>query len=236
MKVQGLNLPDSSRPEGLCPRCKKLCGFLLFNSIPVLINFDLCKGGWAEFLVKDSKEIKASNYKFIEQVSVFVCYNCKRGVVVIEEQVIDETTAGRIPYTGKYQGKHWWPLPDTELTLDIPIDIAEVFTEASMALMARCPRASLVMARRTLEAIVVDKGETKGDLFERLKNLKDKGSLHPDLWIWADKIRKIGNLGAHYDPINKVTSEEAEKVLSFVRELLKYLYEIPANIQRLQLK
>jgi NADPH-dependent 2,4-dienoyl-CoA reductase/sulfur reductase-like enzyme len=35
-----------------------------------------------------------------------------------------------------------------------------------------------------------------------------------------------------YDPANEVTMEDATQLLAFVQELMKYLYELPAELQR----
>ena len=88
------------------------------------------------------------------------------------------------------------------------------------------------MSRRTLEAIAVDKGEDQGNLAVRLDNLASRGILQPTLADWAKEVRLIGNQGAHFDPMQMVTIDDAKQLLSFVRELLKYLYELPAELAR----
>ena len=82
----------------------------------------------------------------------------------------------------------------------MPPQIGSAFSEAFTALEAGCPRASAAMARRTLEAIAVDKGETQGTLDQRLRNLAATGVLHPSLADWTKEIRLVGNSGAHFDP------------------------------------
>jgi len=88
------------------------------------------------------------------------------------------------------------------------------------------------MARRTLEAITVDKGETQGVLADRLKNLAAKGVLQPTLADWAKEVRLVVNVGAHFDPIKQISKEDAQQLISFIRELLRYLYEMPADLAR----
>jgi len=129
-------------------------------------------------------------------------------VVVIKEEWIGE--APKISQKGSsglvtYRGIHWWPLPEMSLSEDIPSEIASTFSEASVALNANCPRASVVMLRRTLETITVDKGETEGNLFKRLQRLHERGVLHPSLADWTKEIRLAGNIGAHYDPAQEVS-------------------------------
>ena len=155
----------------------------------------------------------------LDQASILYCRNCHQGIVVVEEQRIDdhswrdevEFRSGQI----SWRGIHWWPAVDTRLAEDVPGAIAEVFQEAVRALHAECPRASAVMARRTLEAITADKGETKGLLADRLSNLASKGILLPTLADWAKEVRLVGNIGAHFDPINSVSAKDTADIISF---------------------
>ncbi len=213
-------LPDSYRPNGLCPRCNKQSSFDIIGSLPVT---------YSEGVVATTGEKTYS-----DRVSSLLCRNCNQATVVIEEEYIGETPS-RLKWTGgsiTFRGIHWWPLPDSNLSKDIPECIRDAFSEASTTLLANCPRASTVMLRRTLEAITENLGETKGHLVDRLKALSDKGILQPNLSEWAKEVRLIGNDGAHYDPINPVTNDDAKQLHSFMRELLKYLYELPAELKR----
>ena len=217
-------LPDSHRPSGLCPRCRKQSSFEIVGSLPVTLDYETYSVG-----PNGNRE-----YHLIDRVTSLICRHCRQGIVVVEEQWIgdkprlEHKSGGHI----SFRGIHWWPLPEAMISNDVPSDIASAFSEAVTALMASCPRASAVMARRTLEAITVDKGEATGTLADRLKVLGAKGVLYPTLSEWAKEIRLVGNVGAHYDPINQVTTEDATQLISFIRELLKYIYEMPAEINR----
>jgi hypothetical protein len=157
-------------------------------------------------------------------------------VLVIEEKWVGDSPQ-RAQTTTKggaitYRGFHWWPLPQMSPSRDTPKDISECFSEAASALYANCPRAAAVMARRTLEAVCADKKETQGTLAQRLESLRASGVLLPTLADWAKEVRLIGNAGAHFDPIQTVTIEDAGQLAAFVTELLKYLYELPGELAR----
>lgn len=216
-------LPDSNNPGGLCPRCNKQSSFEVIGSMPV--TFD---GG----ILEGSDGRKVSSYS--ERVSVLVCRHCKQGVVVIEEEYVGDLPRKQQSSGGymSHRGFHWWPLPNMNLSSDIPKEIAGAFSEAAAALLADCPRASAVMARRTIEAIAVDKGEKTGPLAHRLAKLGSEGILHPALIEWTKEVRLIGNQGAHFDLIDTVSKEDAQQLLDFIRELLKFLYELPAELYR----
>jgi len=220
-------LPDSALPHGLCPRCQKQSSFDVVGTQAVTFDPDLIlmeRGG-------ESAPIA------VDQVSILYCRNCKQGIVVVEEQCV-AGRSWREPKTGKgggaisWRGIHWWPAADAHVSGDVPVQIAEVFQEAVRAANARCPRGAAVMARRTLEAITVDKGETTGVLAERLKKLAASGVLQPTLADWAKEVRLVGNTGAHFDPMDSVSKEDAEQLNAFVRELMRYLYELPAELAR----
>lgn len=218
-------LPDSALPHGLCPRCQKQSSFEVGTPQPLTFEPE-------RLLVELGGSATPAH---LDQVCVLYCRNCKQGVVVVEEERIADRSWRENAEGGgviTWRGIHWWPAADAHVSADVPTEIAEVFKEAARALHAECPRASAVMARRTLEAITADKGETKGDLADRLKNLATKGVLLPTLADWAREVRLVGNVGAHFDPIKTVSKKDAEQLVTFVRELLKYLYELPAELAR----
>lgn len=218
-------LPDSSRPSGLCPRCGKQSSFEHHGSKSVTIDYS------AYHIGQDNKRI----FDPLDRVSVLFCRYCKQGLVVIEETWVgDNPKREGIKGGGSisYRGINWWPLTEANLSPDIPKEIADVFNESVMTSAANCPRASVVMARRTLEAIAFDKGEKDGSLYDKLESLNKKGILHPNLADWATEVRLIGNKGAHFDPMDKVDVEDAKELIAFVRELLRYIYELPSELNR----
>jgi hypothetical protein len=87
------------------------------------------------------------------------------------------------------------------------------------------------MARCALEGIVVDKGETKGPLVQRLKSLADRGMLLPTLADWSKEVRLLGNDAVH-DLTVAVSMEDASHLVEFIRELARYLYVLPHELQK----
>lgn len=218
-------LPDSLRPSGLCSRCGIQSSFEILGSLPA--TFD------SSYLMIDNDQREQT---LIDRVSSLRCNHCKQCVVVVEEEWIGDHPKRERKHGGivNYRGIHWWPLPETNLSSDIPNNIADVVAESAGAIYANCPRASAVMSRRALEAICVDKGETNGTLHGRLRELGNRNILQPALADWAQEIRLIGNVGAHFDPIQNVELDDAIQLMKFLLELLKYLYELPAQLARRQ--
>jgi hypothetical protein len=213
--------PDSTHPAGHCPRCEKQSSFDCIESLP--LTFD---GGYV------LGRGEPNTPTFHERATIFLCRNCHQGVAVLEEQwtgdhrSIESKSGGTITW----KGFHWWPLVGASLHKAVPAEIGAAFHEAVLTLSANCPRAAAVMARRTLEAIADDKGEKTGTLAQRLSNLSKKGLLHTTLSEWAKEVRLIGNAGAHFDPINDVSADDARQLVDFIRELTKFLYVLPYEL------
>ncbi|MDE3119292.1 MAG: DUF4145 domain-containing protein, partial [Nitrospirota bacterium] len=199
-------LPDSGRPAGLCPRCEKQSSFDYVQSLP--LTFD------GRYIIGHGEPNMPTYH---ERSTVLICRNCNQGVAVLEEQWTGEhrSIEGKGSGTISWKGFHWWPLAGASSHKAIPASISAAFNEAVLSLSANCPRAAAVMARRTLEAIAVDKGEVNGTLAQRLSNLSSTGQLHPTLADWAKEVRLIGNNGAHFDPINDVSLDDARQLVDF---------------------
>lgn len=147
-------LPDSYRPSGLCPGCNNQSSFRVAGSLPVTINYE------TYYVDHEGRR----GHDPTDQITSLVCRHCNQGLMVVEERWVGnapERENDRSGGTITYRGIHWWPLPETQLSSDIPVAIAEAFAEASTALMAHCPRAAVVMARRTLEASLPTKARLR---------------------------------------------------------------------------
>lgn len=216
-------LPDSSNPNGLCPRCNKQSSFEIIGSLPATYN--------SSYTISHDGQ---QNRNLIDKVTSMECRNCHQPIVVIEQEYVGDTPSYQKHSGGyiNYRGLFWWPFQGMELSYEIPEAIQNILREAKITFSAQCYRASAVMSRRVLEAITVDKGESEGKLANRIKNLITKGILDKNLGEWATEIRLIGNSGAHFDPITKIEKHDAEQIILFIEELLKYVYVMPSEIAK----
>ncbi len=171
-----------------------------------------------------------------------MCSGCKECIVVVENKYIgDHRVAEGMHYGGtiNYRGVWWWPPPAVaDLDASIPEQAAEAYREGVRAMWASAPRAAAVMFRRTPEAIVKTTGSeaakaaAKQNLASGLSVMADEGALDRSLAEWAKEIRIVGNVGGHFDLGDDVTPEEAANLSKLLRELMRYLYEMPAQIVR----
>lgn len=220
----GPKLPDSYDPAGLCPHCGYHSSFEV--SVCAGVEFDTER----YVLQHDGTQERIA----VHQVSVLMCRHCRQGVAVIEEQWVGDLPARRGGHGGAitYRGVHWWPRHAVLRSEDIPTAIRDVVDEAGRCLTAGCPRAAAVMGRRALEAVTDGFGFASGVLAKRLESMEGSGKLHQSLAGWAKEVRLIGNAGAHFDPAQDVSDDDAAQLLSFLEELLRYLYVLPAELER----
>lgn len=112
-------LPDSYRPNGLCPRCGKRSSFEAVGELPV--TFD---GGRA-YPSGSGKSYPT----YSDRVTSMICRHCNQGVVVIEEEWIGDRPKRLGVGKGgvvNFHGIHWWPLPKSNLSSDIPSEISDI--------------------------------------------------------------------------------------------------------------
>jgi hypothetical protein len=158
---------------------------------------------------------------------------CQDSVSVVEQLV---RTGGN----GKpdvFEGIHWWPLAgEQDLDPDIPPEVGSAYSEGIRALSVKAARAAIVMFRGMLAQVVADKGsaaaKAKYSLYDKLVQMSQDGSLHPSLVEWAREIRVIGNAAAHPEALAPVSDEEAADLARLCRQLLEFMYEVPARIAR----
>jgi hypothetical protein len=88
----------------------------------------------------------------------------------------------------------------------------------------------VMMCRKSLEAVCMLLGETKGFLHKRLAHLRDKGAIEPKLYSWADELRLIGNDAAHDFKI-RISKDDAHDTLEFLEALLLYVFVLDKRFQ-----
>jgi hypothetical protein len=219
--------PDSTDPRSPCPRCGNRAHFQDQGNRPV---------AWRRAGPKREEVVRVTTLK---------CSSCEQGVAVVEELWVGEHAVRENAGGGghsHWRGIFWWPVPGAaDLDEAVPDDIREAFTEGARSHGAQAPHAAAVMFRRTVEGIVRDKGSKKAiaqldtnDLPGALKIMNNEGDLDKTLFEWASTIRALGNTGGHFDPIANVSRGQAEELLGLVRQLLRYVYEEPARMQRLR--
>jgi hypothetical protein len=118
----------------------------------------------------------------------------------------------------------------------MPPPVASDWAEAHMALSVGLWKSAVIMARRAVQGVCLDKGAGgKKTLHQQINELSGTQTLHPTLVEWSHKIRSFGNIGAHPgdDGLADVDQAEARGVVDFLDQLLVYVYEMPDRLSKL---
>lgn len=158
-------LPDSTDPNGPCPRCGRVANFALFGDADVTFKRDVFTSG------RDGSYGRSAN----QRVAVLECSGCNDRVVVIEDELVGGRKGGRAG-TITWEGIFWWPTPGAKsLGPSVPTDVAAPYDEGVRCLSAGAPNGAVAMFRTAMTCIVNDKGseaaKAKGDLAETLIEL-----------------------------------------------------------------
>lgn len=141
---------------------------------------------------------------------------------------------GTLDTAGDPSGYHPKDIPDPSIP-DTPNGIAGDAREAFRCFAIEAWRASAAMARRAIQATAYEKKAPEGRLIDQIDWLAENDHITDQMKKVAHKIRLGGNLGAHPDAdgLKDVGKNEAAAVLEFLSDFLKYIYEIPARLDRL---
>ena len=113
-------------------------------------------------------------------------------------------------------------LGDDVQGLEDPIKSA--YLEARKSLSSKSNTACVLICRKILMNVAVDKGATQGKQFAHYVDyLVEQGHITPTMHVWVDKIREIGNEATHEIP--SPDDETTNTALEFMTLLLKNVYE-----------
>lgn len=218
------SLPDSSDPNGPCPRCGRIAHFSNIGQAPL-----------------DHRQgvVLSNGQPLVNQrASILACQACGRGIVVIEDEYVGGVKGGGSGSVS-WHGVFWWPTPGSRsLGPDVPTNVADAYGEGQRCLSAGAPNGAVAMFRTVMTWIVEDRGsqaaKSKGDLKEKVKQMVTDGGLAPTLGEWVDHIRLYGNAGVHPDLFGDVSLDEARDVARLAETLIELLYITPARIAQRQ--
>jgi len=108
----------------------------------------------------------------------------------------------------------------------LPASIEKLYIECRKCYLNECYHSVLMVARTLLMHVAVDKGDNTGKSFAQyISYFETNGFIGSQNKEWVDKIRTIGNKYVHQ--LDEATSEDAQKVITFIKQLLGNLYEMP---------
>lgn len=124
----------------------------------------------------------------------------------------------------------------------IPEKVREDMSEADKSYYAGAYRAAVVMHRRVLQNLIIDKIPNKEirklRLVDQINELFKQGFITKYLKETADEIRYLGNYGAHPqdDGLDDVTREDAEVIDRLTSEIISTIYITPHQTEQMKIK
>lgn len=116
----------------------------------------------------------------------------------------------------------WWPESDRELPYGTPSSITRAFQEARRCRSAGAHTATMVMCRKSIEAMAKDLGAKGRTLHNKLEDMKKRDLLDASLLEWAMELKLAGNDAAHDDWA--VTRQDADDALVLVDAAVTHVY------------
>lgn len=113
---------------------------------------------------------------------------------------------------------------------DLPDDVGRLYDEARSCTASGSSTAAVLLCRKLLMHLAVEKGDKPGKKFaEYVEYLGKSGYVPPDGTEWVEHIRAQGNEANH--EIKFMSPAIAEELLQFLEMLLKFIYEYPAKMK-----
>jgi len=128
------------------------------------------------------------------------------------------------PRGGKFPGNAFG-----EGVNDVPENLNALYEEARKCTAENCHTAAVLLCRKILMNIAVERGADEDLRFiEYVNYLSDEGYTPPDGKHWVDHIRQKGNEANH--EIHLMDEDDAKDLILFSGMLLKFNYEFPSMI------
>lgn len=108
----------------------------------------------------------------------------------------------------------------------LPKGVDQLYGEARQAMSARAYTPAVLACRKILMNVAVGLGADSGKSFlSYVEFLTAQGYVPPNGKHWVDHIRTKSNEANH--EIALMSKDEAEKLITFVEMMLKFIYELP---------
>jgi hypothetical protein len=124
-----------------------------------------------------------------------------------------------------------WPTSQRTLHEGIPRGVRDGVTEARKCFEAGAFLATAVMVRRAIEGFCADQGVSHKTLHRALRELVQRNVIDARLLEWADGLRVLGNVGAHFTD-QVVTRQDASDALDLIEAMLDYVYVFSAKFEQ----
>ncbi len=145
-----------------------------------------------------------------QQPFIYICHSCNKPTFIFGDEITPSAPLGNA-------------------VQKLPQDIEEVYEEIRQATSVNSYTAAVMVARKLLMHIAVEKGAEENKAFQYYVGyLESNHYTPPNSNVWVDKIRQLGNEANHEIVI--MTRDQAHLILTFLEMLLKFIYEFPSDL------
>ena len=149
-----------------------------------------------------------------------ICNLCKSPFLLLEASYMVDPDAANLT-----AHKVLYPVEGNPLLTNLPPTVQRPYLQAVRNYDAAQYESSVLMCRRTLEAVCKDKGITTGNLNKKLDGLHTLNIIDSKMIQWAHSIRMLGNEAAHDTDI-EIQKDDSKDIVEFTEALLFYIYEL----------
>ena len=112
---------------------------------------------------------------------------------------------------------------------NLPSNVEIIYDEARRCMAVSAYTSVVMLCRKLLMHIAVEKGADEDESFMYYVDwLESSGFIPPNGKAWVDYIRTKGNAANH--EIEIIELQDAEKLITFIGMLMKFVYEFPSMI------
>lgn len=149
------------------------------------------------------------------------CSQCFDVSLLISMEILSDFFDDEVPL---------YPPQPKHLAESVPEGLRACLEEARACLSARAYTASVIMYRRALELLAVDRGVKVRNLAVALKKLQEQHEIDQRLYEWADELRLAGNHAAHkvHDGVSPV---DAKDINDLTEAIIDYVYVFQARYE-----
>ncbi|HEY0010859.1 MAG TPA: DUF4145 domain-containing protein [Candidatus Paceibacterota bacterium] len=186
-------------------------------------------GEEGNFELEHHAEKRKANSSKTLNFDTYKCGNCAGYVMVLWSA---SEHGGLVNYkclpwqTGKVKAPEYWPK-----------EVQRFWKQAHESVNSEIWDGGAVMIRSALQIALRKNGAVGKDLRAEIKDLGDKGILPPVIQDWANELRFLGNDSAHPEAdLDDLDPASVKEALEFLDYLLRYLYDLPHQIEEYRSK
>lgn len=158
------------------------------------------------------------------------CSTCRKVCLLGDSLPTSNPGGSHLEQAGVHELRLLWP--EVELPSTVPTRVEAAYEEA-LSVKHHSANAFANQIRKSLEAVCEDRNAEGDNLHNMIGNLKAKGEIPAPLGDMTDLIRMVGNAGSHATEFD-VDWRFVEPMDDFFRTVVRYIYELPSQIEQVQ--